>query len=276
MARATLVPLLLAALLLGGPGAAFAVDSGDREAAVPVEGGTSKPEAGTAIPDGAGPDTSPTEPDFGEDPFGAEDRPVAIADPLEPLNRAFFFLNDKTYFWIVKPVARGYRAVVPQDIRVCVKNFFANLATPIRLVNNLLQGKIRNAGEVVLRFAINTTMGIGGLFDPAQNDFGLEPRDEDLGQTLGKYGLGHGFYIVIPLVGPASLRDGVGLTGDLFLHPTTYTNNAKLVVGAYVLYTVNRVSLTIGEYEDLKKSAIDPYVAVRDAYSQYRAKKVGE
>jgi phospholipid-binding lipoprotein MlaA len=176
----------------------------------------------------------------------------------------------------LKPVARGYRAILPHDIRVCVKNFFSNLAMPIRLVNNLLQGKIRNSGTVLLRFAINTTMGIGGLFDPAQNDFHLEPRDEDLGQTFGKYGFGHGFYIVIPLIGPSSLRDGIGLTGDLFLYPTTYTNDAKLTLVSYALFTVNRVSLSIGEYEDLKKSSIDPYVAVRDGYSQYREKKVRE
>jgi phospholipid-binding lipoprotein MlaA len=262
MGGKSVLPHLFVALLLVAPATALAVDAGEK--------------AETATINGATPVSSPPEPDFREDPFGEETRPPAIADPLEPLNRALFLFNDKTYFWILKPVAKGYRAVVPRELRVCVKNFFSNIAMPIRLVNNLLQGKIRNSGEVVLRFAINTTMGIGGLFDPAKNDFHIEPREEDLGQTLGKYGLGHGFYIVIPLIGPSSLRDAAGLTGDFFLHPATYTKNAKLVVGAYVLYTVNRVSLTIGEYEDLKKSSIDPYVAVRDAYSQYRAKKVGE
>lgn len=275
MGRKSFFPLLFLALLLFSPTDAFGGGAGDRPA-VTVEDEATGPEAEIPNTNSALSDTSPQEPDFWEDPFAPEDHPPAIADPLEPLNRAFFLFNDKTYFWILKPVARGYRAVLPEGIRVCVKNFFSNIAMPIRLVNNLLQGKIRNSGDVLLRFAINTTMGIGGLFDPAMNDFHIEPRDEDLGQTLGKYGLGHGFYFVIPLIGPSSLRDGAGLTGDLFLHPATYTNNAKLVIGAYVLYTVNRVSLSIGEYEDLKKSSIDPYVAVRDAYSQYRAKKVRE
>jgi phospholipid-binding lipoprotein MlaA len=280
MARKWFLPLFLSTLLFLVPSifcrtVAFAEDAGDRSDAT-VEDGAAGRELETPNEDKTLSEISPSGPDFGEDPFAQGDRPHAIADPLEPLNRAFFLFNDKTYFWILRPVARGYRAVLPQDIRVCVKNFFSNIATPIRLVNNLLQGKFRNSGDVLLRFAINTTMGIGGLFDPATNDYHIEPRDEDLGQTLGKYGLGHGFYFVIPLIGPSSLRDGVGLGGDFFLHPATYTNNAKLVLGAYVLYTVNRVSLSIGEYEDLKKSSVDPYVAVRDAYSQYRAKKVRE
>lgn len=276
MTRKSLVPPLIVALLLVAPATVFAVDAGDNTATAPVESETAGAMVETVPPGSEEPVSPPLEPDFGEDPFREDVPPPHLADPLEPLNRVFFFINDKTYFWILKPVARGYRAILPQDIRVCVKNFFSNLAMPVRLVNNILQGKIRNSGLVLLRFAINTTMGIGGLFDPAKNDWQIEPREEDLGQTLGKYGFGHGFYLVIPLIGPSSLRDGVGLTGDLFLYPTTYSKNAKLVLGSYALFTVNRVSLSIGEYEDLKKSSIDPYVAVRDAYSQYRDKKVRE
>ena len=276
MTRGSLCSCLFVALLLVSRPAAFAENVGGNNQA-----GDSAGEAVEAMPEpGPGntlaPDSQTPETDFARDPFAEESPPPHLADPLEPLNRAFFFINDKTYFWILKPVARGYRAILPQDIRVCVKNFFSNLAMPIRFVNNLLQGKIRNSGVELARFAINTTAGIGGLFDPAKQNWHIEPRDEDLGQTLGKYGLGQGFYIFIPLIGPSSLRDGIGLTGDFFLHPLTYTHDAKLVVGSYALYTVNRVSLSIGEYEDLKKSALDPYVAVRDAYSQYRDKKVKE
>jgi phospholipid-binding lipoprotein MlaA len=177
---------------------------------------------------------------------------------------------------VLKPVAQGYRTVVPEFMRVMVRNFFSNIAMPIRFVNNLLQGKIRNSGVELARFAINTTAGIGGLFDPAKNDFHLSPRDEDLGQTFGKYRLGHGLYIVLPLLGASSLRDAIGLAGDSFLDPVYYVGNTEVIVGSKVLKTENEVSLRIGEYEDLKKSAIDPYVAVRDAYSQYRAKKVKE
>jgi phospholipid-binding lipoprotein MlaA len=224
----------------------------------------------------AGSDSSSPEPGFAEEPFPQETPPPALADPLEPLNRVLFVVNDKAYFWVMKPVAKGYRAVVPEVVRLSVRNFFANIAMPIRVVNNLLQGKIRNSGVELLRFAINTTAGIGGLFDPAKNDFHLDPRDEDLGQTFGKYGLGHGLYLVLPILGPSSLRDAAGLAGDFFLDPVNNVGDTEVLIGAKALKSENEVSLRIGEYEDLTKSALDPYVAVRDAYSQYRAKKVKE
>lgn len=229
-----------------------------------------------AFPGDAGPRSEPGETGTYEDPFRDETRLPSIADPLEPLNRVLFVVNDKAYFWILKPVARGYRAVVPEPVRIFVRNFFSNITMPIRFVNNLLQGKIRNSGVELIRFGINTTAGIGGLFDPAKNDFHFDPRDEDLGQTFGTYGLGHGFYIVLPLLGPSSLRDAAGLAGDSFLDPVNHAGDVEVVVGAKALRTVNGLSLRIGEYEDLTKSAIDPYVAVRDAYSQYRAKQVKE
>ncbi len=208
------------------------------------------------------------------DPFRDEPRSSSIADPIEPINRALFVFNDKAYYWVMKPVARGYRAVVPETVRIMVKNFFSNLAMPIRFANNLLQGKIRNSGVELARFAINTTAGIGGLFDPAKNDYHIEPRNEDLGQTFGRYGLGHGFYLVLPLLGPSSLRDAAGLAGDFFLDPVNYAGETEVVVGVKIFKAENELSLRIGEYEDLTKSALDPYVAVRDAYSQYRAKEV--
>ncbi|HSL92601.1 MAG TPA: VacJ family lipoprotein, partial [Candidatus Limnocylindrales bacterium] len=109
----------------------------------------------------------------------------ALRDPLEPVNRILFVFNDKAYFWVMKPVAQGYRAVVPEAARVSVRNFFSNLATPIRFVNALLQGKFKASGTELLRFTINSTVGIGGLFDVARKDVHLDRRDEDLGQTLG-------------------------------------------------------------------------------------------
>lgn len=231
--------------------------------------------ARAADTEGAPPATSfEGDPGFAEDPFRTEE-PPALPDPLEPLNRALFVVNDRAYFWVLKPVARGYAAVVPEDLRLCVRNFFANLGMPVRFVNNLLQGKIRNAGVELLRFAVNTTGGIGGLFDPAKNDLSLSPRDEDLGQTFGRYGLGHGLYLVLPLLGPSSLRDAAGLAGDSFLDPVFYAES-DVAVAAKALKAENEVSLRIGEYEDLKRSSIDPYTAVRDAYSQYRARRVEE
>ncbi|NNG46381.1 MAG: VacJ family lipoprotein [Deltaproteobacteria bacterium] len=276
MVRISLVPHLFVAFLFIAPATVFALDAGDKATSAPVEGETAGAVMETVPPGSEEPVSPPPEPDFGEDPFREETPLPHLADPLEPLNRALFVFNDKAYFWVMKPVAQGYAAIVPEMARISVRNFFRNITMPIRFVNNLLQGKIRNSGVELLRFFVNTTAGIGGLFDPAKNDFSLEPRNEDLGQTLGKYGLGHGFYLVLPLLGPSSLRNTVGLAGDYFLDPVNYVDDSKVVIGAKVLRAENEVSLRIGEYEDLTKSSIDPYVAVRDAYSQYREKKVRE
>jgi phospholipid-binding lipoprotein MlaA len=210
----------------------------------------------------------------GEAESSAEPPPPVIRDPLEPINRAVFAFNDKAYFWVMKPVAQGYRAVVPEPARVSVRNFFSNLATPIRFLSNLLQGKIRDSGTELLRFTINSTIGIGGLFDVAKKDFRIERRDEDLGRTLGSYGLGHGVYIVLPLLGPSSLRDAAGLAGDAFLDPVNYLDDLEAILAVKAFKAENEVSLRIGDYEDLKKSAVDPYAALKDAYLQHRARKV--
>jgi len=199
-----------------------------------------------------------------------------VADPLESVNRAIFVFNDKAYFWVMKPIAQGYRAVVPQGVRVSVRNFFSNLGTPIRLANNLLQAKFEGAGTELLRFVINSTIGMAGLFDPAKTGFHVEKRNEDLGQTFGRYGLGQGFYIVLPILGPSTARDTVGLVGDYFIDPLTYIGDPWAETGVRAFKSENEVSLSIGDYEDLKESSLDPYVAIRDAYVQNRAKKVRE
>ncbi len=201
--------------------------------------------------------------------------PASVADPIEPFNRAIFTFNDKAYYWFFKPVAKGYNVVVPQGVRIAVRNFFSNLATPIRAANNLLQGKFRATGTELLRFTINSTIGMAGFFDPAHDGFHLETKDADLGQTLGRYGLGQGMYLVLPILGPTTLRDGAGRAGDLFLDPLSYVKPTAASVGVNAYKRENDLSLRIGEYEDLTGSALDPYVAVRDAYTQYRAGKVG-
>ena len=148
---------------------------------------------------------------------------AGIADPLEPFNRAMFHFNDKLYFWALKPVAQGYGKVVPEVARVGVRNFFSNIASPIRIVNCVLQARFVDAVKELGRFAVNTVWGIGGLMDLASdNAVNLPKQDADFGQTLGVYGLGQGFYINWPIWGPSSPRDTVGLIGDAFLHPFTY------------------------------------------------------
>ena len=236
----------------------------------------------------ANPDEAPAagadEEDYGEadefdDEFDEEfDEVGAIADPLEPLNRAIFVFNDKLYFWLLKPVARGYGFVVPEPGRVAINRFFTNLYTPIRLINSLLQFKFKYAGTELARFGINSTIGLLGFMDPARDRYGIYLHREDFGQTLGRYGAGPGFFLNLPLFGPSSVRDGIGLAGDFFMNPLTYIfyNEATAGLAVSVSDRVNNTSINIGVYEDLKKDALDPYTFIRDAYHQHREDLVKE
>lgn len=209
------------------------------------------------------------------DLFGEEDN--GVADPLEPLNRAFFQFNDKMYFWVLKPVATGYRKVVPEDVRICIRDFFSNLMSPVRAVNSLLQGKVKESGVEVARLVINSTLGIAGLSDPAKDGFGLTNiNEEDFGQTLGRYGIGDGIYFCWPFLGPSNVRDTVGLVGDFFLNPLSYmtADNIAAGIGTHSAERVNHTSLTLGDYEQFKESSFDPYLAMRDAYRQHRKSKI--
>jgi phospholipid-binding lipoprotein MlaA len=215
-------------------------------------------------------ENKPSEPSELEEPV------AGIADPLEPINRAFFHFNDKLYFWVLKPAATGYKAVIPEDGRIGVQNFFSNLTTPVRLVNCLLQAKFKGAGNETVRFVLNTTLGMAGFLDLGKTELKIEKQEADLGQTLGIWGIGPAFYINWPVLGPSNLRDTVGYVGDTFLDVRTYLPSRLLTVNvsAWVLDKVNETSLTLGEYENLKKAALDPYIALREAYHQYRQNKI--
>jgi phospholipid-binding lipoprotein MlaA len=198
-----------------------------------------------------------------------------IADPIEPWNRAMYHFNDKFYFWLLKPTAQGYKYVIPETFRIIFSNFYENIMMPVRFVNNLLQGKPDYAGRELVRFVINSTVGVAGFRDVAKDGFEITGRKADFGQTLGKYGIGSGFYIVWPILGPSNPRDTVGWVGDLFLKPTTYLSSEWLdpeLIAITAHEKVNYFSFHIGDYETLKKAAIDPYIAMRDAYVQYRKK----
>ena len=197
-----------------------------------------------------------------------------MADPLEPVNRFMFGVNDVVYFWVLKPVMQVYVDAVPKPARTGIRNFFHNLATPARLVNCILQGKNAEADTELHRFAINTVVGVLGFGDPARDRWGLKPAEEDLGQTLAVYGLGDGFYLVWPLLGPSTLRDSVGMVGDAFLDPVRYVEPEAVSIGISATSTVNSMSFHLGEYESLKAATVDPYIAMREAYVQYRKKQI--
>ena len=208
------------------------------------------------------------EPSLLEEPGGT------LPDPLEPVNRGFFHFNDKLYFWVLKPVAAGYKAIVPIDLRIGLRNFFSNLKTPVRLANSLLQVRFKSAGNETVRFVLNSTLGLGGFLDPAKKELKIEKSEADFGQTLGAWGIGASFYMHWPVLGPSNLRDSFGFAGDLLLDPRTYLLSAPIFYVVRPAELVNETSLAMGEYESLKRASLDPYIAVRDAYFQYRQGKL--
>jgi len=218
--------------------------------------------------------------DFTDEDEWQDNTIVHVADPLEPVNRVFFVFNDKLYFWLIKPVATGYAVVVPEAARECVSNFFYNLKMPVRLVNNLLQGKFSRSGDELSRFLVNSTVGVVGLWDPAKSWLDISASEEDLGQTLGKYGVGEGIYICWPFLGPSNIRDSLGTAGDYMLDPVSYLslNGEKATrewsMGVSGGRRVNSTSLRLGDYEAFKRASFDPYSAMRDAYIQKRSSAI--
>ncbi len=200
-----------------------------------------------------------------------------IPDPLEPWNRAVFVFNDGFITYAARPLNKVYVTITPQLLRDSLRNFFFNLAFPVRFANNLLQGKGRMASLEFSRFIINTSAGIGGLFNVASRHREFDGMDpEDMGQTFGVWGVGEGLYLYWPLLGPSTARDSVGVVGDYFLDPLTYVEPWQLswsLAGGRVFTNLDAI---LDAYDDVTKSAIEPYTAVRDAFVQYRRAKVAK
>ncbi len=191
-------------------------------------------------------------------------------DPLESVNRKIFAFNDTVDVWILEPAAKGWDFVVPRRVESSIANFFQNLRFPIVTVNDLLQGKLAAAASDVGRFAVNTTAGVAGFFDPATS-LGLEQHDEDFGQTLGWWGVGPGAYLVLPILGPSNLRDTAGIVVDYPLAVTPLFVDWYYTTGARVVEVVNARAMYLEELRNAKSSAFDFYSFVRNAYSQRRA-----
>lgn len=191
-------------------------------------------------------------------------------DPLEGFNRAMFAFNEHFDHYLMKPVAKGYRAVVPRVVRRGVANFFSNLGEPITIVNDLLQGKPRQAGSDTARFLINSTLGIFGLLDVATH-MGFQKNDEDFGQTLAVWGLGSGPYLVLPILGPSNFRDGFGVAVDYYyFYPPAYGDSgtrSKLAVTSAVSTRAQLLDAT-----DILEQAAgeDPYIFLREFHRQRR------
>ncbi len=200
-----------------------------------------------------------------------------VADPLEPLNRATFWLNHGLYMFVFKPISKTYEAIIPKPVRTGIHNAFENVKFPVRVVNDGLQGNFKRAGLETGRFLVNTTAGVGGIGRPADHIPTLaDVPAGDTGQTFAKWGIGHGAYLVLPILGPSSLRDTVGLAGDYALNPVSWVT---IWYGGYAwtlaipsTNTLRAMPDQLGIYEAATKNALDRYLAARASYIQYRRK----
>ena len=200
-----------------------------------------------------------------------------VYDPLEGLNRAVFKFNDLVYVYVLKPVSLGYDAVVPDPVQNSVGNFFTNLRYPSYLVSDLIQLKFKQSRDHTARFLINTTLGIGGLFDVAEH-FELVDHYEDFGLALSHSGVPPGPYLVLPFLGPSNIRDAVGTVVDSFLNPIFYVTHfdlhgdteLALTLGLKGLDVVNNTSKISEAVEFGKENSLDYYLFVRSAYKELR------
>lgn len=232
------------------------------------------------------------------DPFSKPgEEGIEEYDPWEPLNTKFFEFNRQLDRWVLKPVAKGYNFIVPNVVQVGISNIFYNSRATPRFLNNMFQGKFTGAGIEVGRFLINTTVGIGGFFDVAQHYFKLTTPEEDTGQTLGFYGVPPGPYLMIPILGPYTVRDLAGYAGDIALNPIYWlilptmhnidsiptvvsiderAATYAISIGARATEVVNERSLNLEKFQGVEESTLDLYAAVRNAYLQKRAKAIRE
>ncbi|MBU4560725.1 VacJ family lipoprotein [bacterium] len=213
--------------------------------------------------------------------FDIEETPD-INDPYESYNRVIFKFNNTVYHYILNPVSQGYDFLLPKKVQSSIDKLFSNAKMPIRFFNNLFQGKFETASTEMGRFLINSTIGLGGLFDPARSVFNLEIHTEDFGQTLGYHGMGSGNYIVWPILGPSNGRDSIGFIVDIAFDPLTWLSILpvepdEVFSGINGVRYVNGYSYNVRDnYEDIIKLAIDPYISMRHAYTWSRRKKVEE
>ena len=214
-----------------------------------------------------------------EDPFGpseGEGVPV-LKDPFVSYNRFMFNFNEGLYDYVMEPLAKGWRFVLPEDLRIVIRNAFDNALSPVKLVSSLAQGDFEKSGRVLSRALINTTAGLGGMLDVAGQEYGIENVNEDFDQALAHYDIPTGPYLVLPFFGPSTARNVAGRVVDSFLSPTIFFAPSFLVgSGITVGETTNQISFIIDDKKALGESAIDEYESVRDFYHQYREGLVNE
>lgn len=223
----------------------------------------------------AGPAPAPPAPAVADDSDEFDEYAVPrVSDPFERVNRTIFKFNDSAYRHVLRPVAHGYEKAVPRPVRRGIGNFFDNLAFPVRFTGSALQGKFDRSAAEAGKFLVNTTVGIAGLIRVSDEFPELQVPPEDVGQALGSWGLRQGPFLVIPILGPTTIRDLVGRSGDSALNPVNWTfiegYDWRLRTGLQATDSVNGLPTILETYDSLRQSALDPYVALRNGYLQYR------
>lgn len=201
-----------------------------------------------------------------------------ISDPLEPVNRGIFWFNDTLDVYALEPIARGYDYVTPQPVQDSVTNFFRNLNYPVYLVSDLLQLNFTQAGKDTARFLVNTVFGFYGTFDVAESHLGIKRVEDDLGTAFGRWGVPFGPYLVLPFLGPSSVRDGISLAGESFLSPTValaYSNTPSMtkdavLIGVNTVGVVNLRSRMLTPIQSAKEASLDYYSFVKQSFYQRR------
>ena len=202
---------------------------------------------------------------------------VQVFDPIQPVNRGFFWVNHQLYTFILKPVMKVYTTVLPKPVRKAVRNVYDNVEYPIRFTNRVLQWDLKNADLETRKFLLNSTAGIGGILRVSDKFASLaDVPSTDTGQTFAKWGIDHGPYLVLPVLGPRSARDTVGLAGDIALNPITYLSFAGIgeavALSITTPNTTSNMEMRLNVYDAATRDAIDPYLSLRDAYIQSRNK----
>ncbi|MBK8175618.1 MAG: VacJ family lipoprotein [Rhodospirillales bacterium] len=204
----------------------------------------------------------------------------AINDPLEPLNRTIFSFNQAIDAMFLRPWADFYRLLLPPPLREGIHNILNNLRSPIILANDLMQGEFERAGTTTGRFLINTTLGVGGIADWA-SDFGLPYHNEDFGQTLAVWGAPEGPFLIVPLLGPSNPRDALGIAVDnLLIDPIVWWVRVNPDDREWLQYVRTSLTIldvraqTVDELDDLQKSSLDYYAALRSLYRQFRTSEI--
>lgn len=198
-------------------------------------------------------------------------------DPIEPTNRVFYVVNDGLDTYLLRPAAKAYRYAVPQPVRNGVHNVLSNLGSPVLITADMLQGKPRRTGDAVMRFLINSTIGLVGIFDVA-NELGYPTHDNDSGITLASWGLPEGPFLFLPILGPTNPRDATGFGADLAIDPFTWVGTGVVVstlgwskTGANAVDSRERV---LDPVDQIKKTALDPYATFRSLYRQHRQSEI--